>query len=92
VKSNQHIVAIRTVKDWDKILGHIVVFLSPFTGQSERSSDLLGLVHTDVCEPMSSIARGGFQYFITFSDDFSKYGHIYLMRHKSKSFEKFKEF
>jgi hypothetical protein len=55
-------------------------------------SDLLGLVHTDVCEPMSSIARGGFQYFITFTDDFSKYGHIYLMRHKSKSFEKFKEF
>jgi hypothetical protein len=63
-----------------------------FTGQSERASDLLGLVHTDVCGPMSSIARGGFQYFITFIDDFSRYGYIYLMRHKSKSFEKFKEF
>jgi hypothetical protein len=32
----------------------------PFTGQSERVSDLLGLVHTDVCGPMSSVARGGF--------------------------------
>jgi hypothetical protein len=41
---------------------------------------------------MSSIARGGFQYFITFTDDFSRYGYIYLMRHKSESFEKFKEF
>jgi hypothetical protein len=40
---------------------------------------------------MSSIARGGFQYFITFSDDFSRYGYIYQMRHKSKSFEKFKK-
>ena len=35
---------------------------APFTGRSERESDLLGLVHTDVCGPMSSIARGGFQY------------------------------
>jgi hypothetical protein len=63
-----------------------------FTGQSERASDLLGLVHIDVCGPMSSMARGGFQYFISFTDDFSRYGYIYLMRHKSKSFEKFKEF
>jgi len=65
---------------------------TPFTGQSERASDLLGLVHTDVYGPMSSIARGGFQYFITFTDDFSRYGYIYLMRNKSESFEKFKEF
>jgi hypothetical protein len=40
---------------------------------------------------MSSMARGGFQYFITFTDDFCRYGYIYLMRHKSESFEKFKE-
>ncbi|WVZ97784.1 hypothetical protein U9M48_043296 [Paspalum notatum var. saurae] len=30
--------------------------------------------------------------FITFTDDFSRYGYVYLMRHKSESFEKFKEF
>jgi hypothetical protein len=46
----------------------------PFTGQSERASDLLGLVQTDVCGPMSYIARCGFQYFITFTNDFSRYG------------------
>ena len=65
---------------------------APFTGQGERASDLLALVHSDVCGPMSSTARGGFQYFITFTDDFSRYGYIYLMKHKSESFEKFKEF
>ena len=65
---------------------------TPFTGQSERASDLLGLVHTNVCEQMSSIARGVFMYFITFTDDFSRYGYIYLMRYKSESFQKFKEF
>ena len=63
-----------------------------FAGHSERASDLLGFIHTDVCGPISSIARGGYQYFITFTDDFSKYGYIYLMRHKSESFEKFKLF
>jgi hypothetical protein len=65
---------------------------APFTSQSERARDLLGLVHSDVCGPMSSVAKGSFQYFITFTDDFSRYGYIYLMRHKSESFEKFKEF
>ncbi|MBJ4058734.1 DDE-type integrase/transposase/recombinase, partial [Salmonella enterica subsp. enterica serovar Goldcoast] len=65
---------------------------TPFTGRSERASDLLALIHTDVCGPMSTTARGGFQYFITFTDDYSRYGYIYLMRNKSESFEKFKEF
>ena len=65
---------------------------APFTGQSERANDLLSLIHTDVCGPLSSPARGGYLYFITFTDDFSRYGYIYLMRHKSESFEKFKIF
>ncbi|WP_248787883.1 hypothetical protein, partial [Escherichia coli] len=64
---------------------------APFTGQSERANDLLGHIQSDVCGPMSTQARGGFQYFITFTDDFSRYGYVYLMRHKSESFEKFKE-
>ena len=64
----------------------------PFTGFPERASDLLELIHTDVCGPMSSTARRGFQYFITFTDDLSRYGYVYLMRHKSETFEKFKEF
>ena len=65
---------------------------APFTGLPERTLDLLELIHTDVCGPMSTTARGGFQYFITFTDDFSRYGYVYLMKHKSESLEKFKEF
>ena len=65
---------------------------APFTGQSERASDLLGIIHSDVCGPMSIHARGGYSYFITFTDDFSRYGYIYLMKHKSESFEMFKRF
>ena len=65
---------------------------TPFTGFPERASNLLELIHTDVCGPMSTTARGGFQYFITFTDDFSRYGYVYLMKHKSETFEKFREF
>ncbi|KAK8690315.1 hypothetical protein V6N13_089009 [Hibiscus sabdariffa] len=65
---------------------------APFNGKGERASDLLGLIHSDVCRPMNTQARGGFHYFITFTDDFSRYGYIYLMRHKSEALEKFKEF
>ena len=64
----------------------------PFTGHSERANELLDLIHTDVSGPLSSDARGGYKYFITFTDDFSRYGYVYLMRHKSESFEMFKSF
>ncbi|KAJ9547435.1 hypothetical protein OSB04_019978 [Centaurea solstitialis] len=46
----------------------------------------------DVCGPFSHVARGGYRYFITFTDDFSRYGYVYLMRHKSESFERFRVF
>jgi hypothetical protein len=65
------------------------------TGKSERSKELLGLIHTDVCGPMMIRAIGGYTYFITFIDDHSRYDYVYLIiikKNKSKSFEKFKEF
>jgi hypothetical protein len=62
-----------------------------FTGFVERASDLLGIIHTDVCGPMSIATRNGYRYFI-FTDDLSRYGYIYLMKHTSETFERFKEF
>ena len=41
---------------------------------------------------MSTQAKGGYKYFITFTDDYSRYSYVYLMRRKSEAFEKFKEF
>ena len=37
-------------------------------------------------------ARGGYEYFVTFTDDYSRYGFIYLMRQKSETFDKFREY
>ncbi|KAM2728531.1 hypothetical protein EV1_000013 [Malus domestica] len=65
---------------------------SPFTGKGERATEILGLIHTDVCGPMSTTSRGGFSYYITFTDDHSRFGYVYLMKYKSESFERFKEF
>uniref|UniRef100_A0A6N2MGC4 GAG-pre-integrase domain-containing protein n=1 Tax=Salix viminalis TaxID=40686 RepID=A0A6N2MGC4_SALVM len=42
---------------------------SPFKGTFERATELLGVIHTDVCRPMSTEARGGYRYFITFTDE-----------------------
>ena len=65
---------------------------TPFSGTMERATDLLEIIHTDVCGLMSVEARGGYCYFLTFTDDLSRYGYIYLMKHKSEIVERFKEF
>src|SRR3990170_3841900 len=65
---------------------------TPFSGTMERATKLLEIIHTDVCGPMSVEACGGYRYFLTFIDDLSRYGYTYLMKHKSETFEKFKEF
>ena len=65
---------------------------APFTKKGERVKELLGLIHTDVCGPMSVHAKGGYRYFIIFTDDFNRFGYVYLMKYKSEAFEKFKEF
>ena len=49
---------------------------TPFSGHGERTSELLGLVHTDVCGPMTTHAQCGYSYFITFTDDLSRFGYV----------------
>ena len=64
----------------------------PFNAKGRRAQELLELVHTDVCGPMSTQSKGGYECFITFTDDYSRCDYMYLMRRKSEAFEKFKEF
>ncbi|KAA0036106.1 gag/pol protein [Cucumis melo var. makuwa] len=63
-----------------------------FTAKGLRAKTPLELVHSDLCGPMNAKARGGYEYFISFIDDYSRYGHVYLIHNKSDSFEKFKEY
>ena len=57
-----------------------------------RCGDVLGLIYTDICGPFTPTALGGYRYFITFTNDFSHYGHVELIREKSNYLVSFKEF
>ncbi|GJV38045.1 putative RNA-directed DNA polymerase [Tanacetum coccineum] len=65
---------------------------SPFTGSCERGEGLLDLVHTDVCGPFRSATKDGKRYYVMFTNDFSRYGYVYLIKHKSDTFEVFKRY
>src|SRR5664279_4951394 len=39
---------------------------TPFTKSCERAGGLLELVHSDVCCPMSTTARGGYEYSVSY--------------------------
>ncbi|GKE97635.1 retrotransposon protein, putative, ty1-copia subclass [Tanacetum coccineum] len=63
-----------------------------FSHQVERAKDLLGLIQTDVCGPFRTVSIQGASYFVTFTDDFSLYGYVYLLKHKHEVFKTFKLF
>ena len=65
---------------------------SPFTKKGERAKEILGLISTDICGPMNIRARHGAWYFITFIDDYSRYGNVYLISHKSEALECFRKY
>ncbi|GKE75193.1 retrotransposon protein, putative, ty1-copia subclass [Tanacetum coccineum] len=54
---------------------------NPYTHQVKRDKDLL-----------RTVSRQGASYFVTFTDDFSRYGYVYLLEHKHEVFETFKIF
>jgi hypothetical protein len=57
-----------------------------------KSSELLEVIHSDIYGPFRTKTHRGIEYFITFIDDYSRYGYIYLIRNKSEAINKFKEF
>lgn len=45
---------------------------------------LLEIIHTNICGPFDFPSFGGEKYFITFIDDFSHYGYLYLLHEISQ--------
>ncbi|CAL9126122.1 unnamed protein product, partial [Musa textilis] len=50
-----------------------------------RSKELLEIIHTDICGPLHIPCFSGERYFITFTDDLSRYGYVYLIHEKSQA-------
>jgi hypothetical protein len=45
-----------------------------------HTSGVLEIIHTDICGPFNVRSINDFNSFITFMDDFSRYGYIYPIR------------
>jgi hypothetical protein len=61
-------------------------------GEAKRSAGVLEIIHMDICGPFPVKYMDGFDSFITFTDDFSRYGYIYPIKERSEALNKFKIF
>ena len=66
--------------------------MNAFPNQSmNRATEILQIIHSDVCGPMQVDSMGGSRYMLTFIDDFSRYCTVYLIKSKDEVLTKFKE-
>lgn len=65
---------------------------APFPKRSERQTELLELIHSDVCEPMRVESIGKSRYFVTFIDDYSRWCTVRMIKSKSEVFNEFKNY
>jgi transposase InsO family protein len=63
----------------------------PFGKSTRKSTRVLELVHSDVCE-VETQSMANSKYFITFIDDYSRKIFVYFLVKKSQAFDKFCEF
>ena len=49
-----------------------------------RRTQLLEIIHIDICKLFDVTSFSKEKYFITFINDFSRYGYIYLLHEKSQ--------
>ena len=65
-----------------------------FPDSERRSKEILDLVHSDLCGPMTVASLGGYHYYVTFIDDYSRKTWIYFLKTKESEevLNNFKEF
>ena len=59
---------------------------------NNRAASPFKLVHSDVWGPCRVLSHNGFQYFVTFIDDYSRCTWLYLMKNRSEVFPIFQSF
>jgi hypothetical protein len=59
---------------------------------TKRSAWILEIIHTNICGLFPIAFMDGYDSFITFTDDYSRYGYIYLIKERSEALDKFKIF
>nr|GEW78166.1 hypothetical protein [Tanacetum cinerariifolium] len=96
IEKMQHDMLFKSTDEesFDKCVSCLSVKMTkkPFPHRTERATSLLEIIHTDVCGPLRHVSRQGASYFITFTNDYSHYGYVYLLKHKHEVLETFKVF
>ncbi|KAI5313383.1 hypothetical protein L3X38_042557 [Prunus dulcis] len=59
---------------------------------AQRKPNVLDVVYSDICGPMTTSTLGGSRYFVTFIDDHSRKVRAYGLRTKDQVYEVFKQF
>ncbi|KAK9690503.1 hypothetical protein RND81_09G132700 [Saponaria officinalis] len=59
---------------------------------ANRATDVLELIHTDIFGPFPTASWNGQRYFISFIEDYSRFGYLYLIHEKLESLDMFKAF
>ena len=57
-----------------------------------RNSELLELVHSNLCGPFKVKSKGGALYFVTFIDEHSRNIWVYPLKSKDQVLDMFKQF
>lgn len=64
----------------------------PFSEREERSTEVLEIVHVDLCGPMRTESQGKAKYFITFTDDFTRWCEVRFLSSKKDVLKTFKDY
>ena len=56
----------------------------------QRITKLLELIHSDLGDFHSTPSLGGKKYYVTFTNDFSRYCQVYILHVKSEALDKFR--
>jgi Reverse transcriptase (RNA-dependent DNA polymerase)/gag-polypeptide of LTR copia-type/GAG-pre-integrase domain/Integrase core domain len=63
----------------------------PFKGHLNKARKVGDVIHSDVLGPVQS-SLGGYKYFVSFIDEWTRYVTLYPMKHKSEVLDCFKNF
>ncbi|GJT76095.1 zinc finger, CCHC-type containing protein [Tanacetum coccineum] len=58
----------------------------------KRETEVLELIHSDLCDLLATPSLGNKKYFVTFIDDASRFYYVYLLNTKDEALDKFKVF
>ena len=60
---------------------------SLFANSTTKTTEALELVHSDMCGKMQEKSLGGAEYFLTSTDDKTRYTSVYILKTKDQVFD-----